>query len=82
MIFFQVGQREIGHLHQGRMADLPFPVRIREQLVAQGRADVHYLHPGSGWITCYIRKESDIALIVELFKLNYERPWLNRTQTS
>ena len=78
MVFFQVGQREIGHLHGNRMADLPFPVRIREELVAAGRADLHYLHPKSGWITYYIRGEGDIEAIIELFRLNYSRPWLNR----
>ena len=78
MVFFHVGQREIGHLHQGLLADLPFPVRIRKQLVAASRADLHYLHPASGWITYYIRGETDIEPIVDLFRLNYSRPWLNR----
>jgi hypothetical protein len=33
-IEFRIGRREIGHLHGGRLADLPFPVRVREELVA------------------------------------------------
>src|SRR5215471_464986 len=78
MIFFHVGRREIGHLHGNRLADLPFPVRIREKLVAEGRADLHYLHPKTGWITYYIRGEQDAGAIIELFRLNYSRPWLNR----
>jgi hypothetical protein len=78
MTFFHVGRREIGHLHGNRMADLPFPVRIREKLVAAGKADFHYLHPKSGWITYYIRGEGDIEPIIELFRLNYHRPWLVR----
>jgi hypothetical protein len=77
MVFFHVGQREIGHLHGNRMADVPFPVRIREKLVAAGRVDLHYLHPKSGWTTCYIRKDGDAEAIIELFRLNYNRPWLN-----
>jgi hypothetical protein len=76
MIFFRVGRREIGHLHGNQLADLPFPVRIRKELVAAGKADLHYLHPKSGWITYYIRNESDVEPILNLFKLNYERPWL------
>jgi hypothetical protein len=78
LIFFHLGQREIGHLHGNRMADLPFPVRIRERLVAEGRADLHYVHPKSGWITCYIRGEQDIQGIIDLFRLNYDRPWLTK----
>jgi hypothetical protein len=76
MVFFHVGRREIGHLHGNRMADLPFPVRIREQLVTAGRAELHYLHPKSGWITYYIQGEPDVERIVDLFRLNYSRPWL------
>ena len=76
MVFFRVGRREIGHLHASRFADLPFPVRIREELVAAGRADLHYLNPKSGWITRYVRDEQDSEAIIELFRLNYGRPWL------
>jgi hypothetical protein len=76
MVFFHVGRREIGHLHGSQLADLPFPVRIREKLVAEGKADLHYLHPKTGWITYYIREDKDIDPIIELFRLNYSRPWL------
>jgi len=76
MIFFHVGRREIGHLHGERLADLPFPVRIREKLVAEGKAEVHYLHPKTGWVSYYIRSEDDVDAIIELFRLNYSRPWL------
>jgi hypothetical protein len=82
MIFFHVGRREIGHLHGDRLADLPVPVRIREQLVASGKASVHYLHPTTGWISYYIKGEQDIGPVVELFRLNYERPWLEKDQQS
>ena len=80
MVFFRMGQREIGHLHGNRFADLPFPVRIREELVAAGSANLHYLHPKSGWVTCYIHREEDIEAILELFRLNYSRPWLITTR--
>jgi hypothetical protein len=78
IVFFRLGRREIGHLHGNRFADLPFPVRIREELVASGKADVHYLHPKSGWITRHIHGEEDIPAIIELFRLNYSRPWLQQ----
>jgi len=76
MIFFHVGRREIGHLHGERLADLPVPVRIREQLVAAGKASLHYLHPKTGWISYYIKGPADVAPVIELFRLNYQRPWL------
>ena len=73
---FRVGRREIGHLHGSRLADLPFPVRVREQLVASGKAAPHYLHPETGWVSFYIKGEQDVAAIIDLFRLNYDRPWL------
>ena len=73
---FRLGRRELGHLHGSRLADLPFPVRVREQLVAEGKAEPHYILPESGWISYYIRDNGDVAHVVALFRLNYERPWL------
>jgi hypothetical protein len=81
MIFFHVGRREIGHLHGDRLADLPVPVRIREQWVAAGKASLHYLHPRTGWITYYIKSDRDVEPVVELFRLNYHRPWLETERT-
>jgi hypothetical protein len=75
-IEFKVGRRELGHLHGSRVADLPFPVRVREGLVATGDADPHHVLPESGWVSCYIRDAGDVAHVVGLFRLNYERPWL------
>jgi hypothetical protein len=74
-IEFRVGRREIGHLHGDRLADLPFPVRVRQDLVAAGRAEPHHICPDSGWVSCYIRDATDIAAVVALFRLNYERGW-------
>ncbi len=75
-VAFKVGRREIGHLHGDRMADLPFPVRIREELVSCGRASLHYLHPDTGWVSYYLRGRDDVAPVVDLFRYNFERPWL------
>lgn len=72
---FRVGRRELGHLHGSRLADLPFPVKVREQLVATGQAEPHHVLPESGWVSVYIRGEQDVDTVVELFRLNYERPW-------
>ncbi len=46
---FRRGRRELGHLHGSRLADLPFPVRVRDELVRDGRADPHHVLPESGW---------------------------------
>jgi|SRR2546423_4369807 len=74
-IEFRRDKRELGHLHGNHHADLPFPVKIREQLVASDRARAHHILPDSGWVTFYIRRPEDVAAAVELFRLNYDRPW-------
>src|ERR1051325_4202720 len=75
---FRVGRRELGHLHGSRLADLPFPVAIRNELVASGRAERHHILPDSGWVSVRIRGEDDVRSVIDLFRLNYERPWLTR----
>jgi hypothetical protein len=72
---FRFGRRELGHLHGGRLADLPFPLLVRDDLVATGRAEAHHVHPDSGWVSYVIRDEADIPRVVALFRLNYDRPW-------
>ena len=72
---FRVGRRELGHLHGSYLADLPFPVSVRRQLVAAGQAQTHHILPASGWVSYRIGSERDIPSVVELFRLNYERPW-------
>ena len=80
-IEFLVGRRELGHLHGDRLADLPFPVRVREQLVAAGRAQPHHILPESGWVSYPIRDVSDVPAVIALFRLNFERPWLSGGMT-
>jgi hypothetical protein len=70
---FRVGRRELGHLHGNRLADLPFPVRVREALVAAGRAEPHHIMPESGWVSFHIRSAADVPAVIELFRMNYER---------
>jgi hypothetical protein len=70
---FQVNQHEIGHLHGDRQADLPFPVRVRRELVADGRASLHHILPDTGWVSYYMRGPADLEGAIALFRLNYER---------
>ncbi len=72
-IEFRVRGHEIGHLHGGHLADLPFPVKVRKELVESGRARVHHVLPKTGWVSYPIRGEEDVDGALELFRLNYER---------
>jgi luciferase-like monooxygenase len=76
---FRYGRRDLGHLHGSRLADLPFPLLVRNDLVAAGRVEPHHVHPDSGWVSFVIRGESDVPHVLALFRLNYDRPWTDRT---
>jgi hypothetical protein len=67
---FLYGTREIGHVHGGSYADLPFPTKLRHELVAAGKAMPHHFLPDSGWVTAPLRDGGEMALA--LFRLNYD----------
>src|SRR5437763_3010864 len=79
---FRVNHHEIGHLHGSRLADLPFPIRVRCELVAAGRAQPHHILPDTGWVSYFIKGEEDIASVLELFRLNYDRLTASRRVSS
>src|ERR1700733_3267748 len=72
---FRVGRRALGHPPGARLAALPFPVKVRDELIAAGKADRHHVLPESGWISRWIRGVDDVSDVVDLFRLNYEHPW-------
>jgi Family of unknown function (DUF5519) len=63
-IEFRLNKREMGHIHSDRLADLPFPMKTRDDLVNSGLASPHHVMPQSGWVSYWIEKdEADIAAI-------------------
>lgn len=70
---FRVAGHEIGHLHGNRLADLPFPRRMRDELIEGGRAAVHHVLPDSGWVSYRIDGPHDVDAVIALFRLNYDR---------
>jgi hypothetical protein len=70
---FRYGKRELGHLHGNHLADLPFPRRIRDELVASHRAEPHHVLPETGWVSRRIKSADDEAAVIELFRLNHQR---------
>jgi hypothetical protein len=72
---FRLDRRELGHLHGDRLADLPFPIAVRDRLIATGRARPHHVMPESGWISRDIRTSADVRDVIALFRMSYERPW-------
>jgi hypothetical protein len=70
---FNHGRVELGYLHDSSFADLPFPKKIRDQLIAEGRASVHPPLPNSGWVRRRMGSPADTEAVIELFRMNYGR---------
>ena len=71
-IEFRLGRRELGHVHGDYQADMPFPMEVRNRLVAEGKVEPHHVLPESGWITFHFRTADDIDKAISLFHLSYE----------
>ncbi len=69
---FRIGKREIGHIHGDSMVDIPFPVKVRDEVVNSGRAAPHHLLPETGWVSFYIREPEDVNRAIELLRLSFE----------
>jgi len=71
---FRVGRREIGHLHGDHAAHFGFPKDVWGELFAQGRITYHPVFPGKpGFGARRIDGDADVADVIALMRLNYER---------
>jgi len=70
---FHLGRRELGHLHGDSHADIAFPRKVRDELVAAGRAQPHRAIPESGWISVPTDDEQGVERAVELLRMAYDR---------
>lgn len=69
---YRLGRREIGHVHGHYLVDIPFPKKVRDEVVATGRAEPHHFLPDSGWISFYLREPADIERAIDLFRQSFE----------
>jgi Family of unknown function (DUF5519) len=53
------------------VADLPFPMKTRNDLVNSGRVSAHHFLPQSGWISYWIKGE-DIPAVIKIFKMRHD----------
>jgi len=68
---YVIGKREIGHIHGDSLVDIPFPKKVRDEIVAAKRAQPHHILPETGWISFYIRQEEDVQQAIALLKESY-----------
>ena len=78
-IEFRLNKREMGHIHGEHVADLPFPMKTRNELVNSDRVSPHHVLQQSGWVSYWIKGEQDIPAVIELFKKRYDslKPKMN-----
>lgn len=69
---FRLGDREIGHVHGDGLVDIPFPTRVRNEIVAAGQAVPHHVLPESGWVSFYIRQPEDTERAIALLRRSYD----------
>jgi predicted DNA-binding protein (MmcQ/YjbR family) len=69
---YRIGRRELGHIHGNSLVDIPFPKRIRDEIVAAGEAKPHHVLPDSGWVSFYIREPEDVDRAIELLRRSYQ----------
>jgi hypothetical protein len=69
---YLLGRREIGHVHGDHLVDIPFPTKVRDEIVAAGGAQPHHVLPDSGWVSFYLREPGDVERAIELLRRSYE----------
>src|SRR5256714_7972649 len=72
-IEYRYGRKEMGHVHGDRLADLPLPRKLHDEVIAVGRAQPHHVLPQSGWVSSWLDGPEDAAGVIELFRMQYER---------
>ncbi|MEO8357215.1 MAG: luciferase family protein [Chloroflexota bacterium] len=69
---YVIGKRELGHIHGDHMVDIPFPKKVRDEIVAAGRAQPHHILPETGWVSFYLRQDDDVDKAIVLLHESYE----------
>ena len=70
-IQFDIGKKEIGHIHSNGLMDILFSKAIKERLIQEGKVTEHHTFKNSGWISFYIKTKEDKELALQLLKFSY-----------
>ena len=69
---YTIGKREIGHIHGDNLVDIPFPKKIRDEIVQAGDALPHHILPKTGWVSFYLREAGDVQKAIALLEKSYQ----------
>ena len=79
---YVIDKREIGHIHGDHLVDVPFPKRVRDEIVAAGRAQPHHILPETGWVSFYLREAEDVEKAITLLHESYEIAQKQKSKTT
>ena len=69
---YTIGKREIGHIQGDNLVDIPFPKKIRDEIVQAGNALPHHILPETGWVSFYLREAEDVQKAIALLEKSYQ----------
>ena len=69
---YRLGRRELGHIHGDHLVDIPFPKKIRDEIVQASLAEPHHILPETGWVSFYLREPGDVEKAISLLRRSYE----------
>jgi len=69
---YRLGTRELGHIHGDHLVDIPFPKKVRDEVVNDGFAEPHHILPETGWVSLTLREEGDVQKAIALLQRSYE----------
>lgn len=78
---YMIGKREIGHIHGDHLVDIPFPKKVRDEIVTAGRARPHHILPETGWVSFYLWQDSDVEQAIALLTRSYEIAQKQKSKT-
>ncbi len=78
---YVIGKREIGHIHGDHMVDIPFPKKVRDEIVAAVRAQPHHILPETGWVSFYLRQDDDVEKAITLLHESYQIAQKQKSKT-
>lgn len=68
---FNCRGKELGHLHGDALCDILLSKAQRDEYVAAGMAMPHHIYPESGWVSVYLKSDTDIHRAVEIMRRKY-----------
>ena len=69
---YRFDQAEIGHIHRDGTLDTPYPMPVRNELIAEGMVEKHHFLPESGWVTFHV-SPTNLKCGLWLLRLSYLR---------